>query len=139
MKTDVLDGLNDKQREAVLYVDGPLLILAGAGTGKTKTLVHKLAYLVNMGLTPRSIVMVTFTNKAADEMKSRAEKFCNVSMKGMFIGTFHSICARILRIELPYDFVIYDESDQKTLMKNILRELNVDIKRHPPSYFLDVI
>ena len=120
-------------------MDGPLLILAGAGTGKTKTLVHKLAYLVDMGLPPQSIVMVTFTNKAADEMKSRAEKFCDVSMKGMFIGTFHSICARILRIELLYDFVIYDEGDQKTLMKNILKELNVDIKRHPPSYFLDVI
>lgn len=139
MKTNIFDELNDKQREAVLYMDNPLLILAGAGTGKTKTLVHKLACLVDRGLTPRDIVMLTFTNKAADEMKSRAEKFCNVSMKGMFIGTFHSICTRILKIELPYDFVIYDGSDQKTLIKNILKELNVDIKKNPPSRFLNII
>ena len=120
-------------------MDNPLLILAGAGTGKTKTLVHKLAYLVDRGLTPRDIAMLTFTNKAADEMKNRAENFCNVSMKGMFIGTFHSICTRILKIELPYDFVIYDGSDQKTLIKNILKELNVDIKKNPTSRFLNII
>jgi DNA helicase-2/ATP-dependent DNA helicase PcrA len=139
MGINILDELNDKQKEAVLYMDNPLLILAGAGTGKTKTLVHKLAYLVERELTPQDIVMLTFTNKAADEMKSRAENSCRISMKGMFIGTFHSICTRILKIELPYDFVIYDEDDQKTLMKSVLKELNIDVKRIAPSYFLNII
>ena len=139
MGINILDKLNDKQREAVLYMDNPLLILAGAGTGKTKTLVHKLAYLVKEGLNPKNIIMLTFTNKAADEMKGRAENFCKVSMKGMFIGTFHSICTRILKIELPYDFVIYDEDDRKTLIKSVLKELNIDTKRIAPSYFLNII
>ena len=137
-----LDHLNDKQREAAMHIDGPLLILAGAGSGKTSTMTHRIAYLVEQGVAPWNILAVTFTNKAAGEMKSRVEDLVG-DTRGMWIMTFHAMCLRILRqnpeiVGYEKNFVIYDTTDQKTLVKNILKEtgeklrqlLTVQIIRH---------
>ena len=129
---DLLSGLNPEQREAVLNTEGPLLILAGAGSGKTRVIAHRIAHLVNDGLTePDRILAVTFTNKAAAEMRSRVEALLGTDCKSMWISTFHALCARLLRREAPQiglsrDFVIYDSSDQMTLMKHVLREAGLD-------------
>ncbi len=131
MKDFPLSDLNPAQQEAVVYCQGPLLVLAGAGSGKTRVITYKYAYLTKaMGLHPFSIFTVTFTNKAADEMKERIFKMCNGNWKNTWIGTFHSLCARILRhhIEtLGYrkDFIIYDEDDQACLVRRILKDLNM--------------
>ncbi len=129
---DLLSGLNPEQREAVLNTEGPLLILAGAGSGKTRVIAHRIAHLVSDGLTePDRILAVTFTNKAAAEMRSRVEALLGTDCKSMWISTFHALCARLLRREAPQiglsrDFVIYDSSDQMTLMKHVLREAGLD-------------
>ncbi len=129
---DFLDKLNDEQREAVLQADGPLLILAGAGSGKTRVIAFRIAYLIGSGLAePREILAVTVTNRAADEMRTRVETLVGSSSAGAWISTFHSMCARLLRREAPAiglsrDFVIYDASDQLTAMKQVLRELRID-------------
>ena len=129
---DFLEQLNAEQREAVLETDGPLLILAGAGSGKTRVIAHRVAYLIGSGrASPREVVAVTFTNKAADEMRTRVERLLGAACEGAWIGTFHALCARLLRregpaIHLPRDFVIYDADDQKSVMKRVLRELGVD-------------
>jgi len=129
---DLLSGLNPEQRDAVLKTDGPLLILAGAGSGKTRVIAHRIAYLVSEALSePDRILAVTFTNKAAAEMRSRVEALLGTDCRGMWISTFHALCARLLRREAPHiglsrDFVIYDSSDQLTLMKHILREAGAD-------------
>jgi DNA helicase-2/ATP-dependent DNA helicase PcrA len=129
---DLLSSLNPEQREAVLKTDGPLLILAGAGSGKTRVIAHRIAYLVSEGLSaPDRILAVTFTNKAAGEMRERVESLLDIDCRGMWISTFHAVCARLLRREAPHiglsrDFVIYDSSDQLTLMKHVLREAGVD-------------
>jgi DNA helicase-2/ATP-dependent DNA helicase PcrA len=138
---DLLDDLNPTQREAVTHVDGPVLVLAGAGSGKTRVLTFRIAYLVGKtGISPEHILAVTFTNKAAEEMKSRVVRL--LEKRGLFIqmGTFHSICARILRQEghrLGYDrnFTIYDEDDQLTLVKRTMAELNISAERFSPKGF----
>jgi DNA helicase-2/ATP-dependent DNA helicase PcrA len=129
---DLLSGLNPEQREAVLNTEGPLLILAGAGSGKTRVIAHRIAHLVSDGLTePDRVLAVTFTNKAAAEMRSRVEALLGTDCRSMWISTFHALCARLLRREAPHiglsrDFVIYDSSDQLTLMKHVLREAGLD-------------
>jgi DNA helicase-2/ATP-dependent DNA helicase PcrA len=129
---DLLSGLNPEQREAVLKTEGPLLILAGAGSGKTRVIAHRIAHLVSDGLAePDGILAVTFTNKAAAEMRSRVEALLGTDCRSMWISTFHALCARLLRREAPQiglsrDFVIYDSSDQLTLMKHVLREAGLD-------------
>ncbi|WP_276880571.1 ATP-dependent helicase [Anaerococcus tetradius] len=124
-----LDGLNNMQKKAVLHDKGPLLVLAGAGSGKTRVLTTSIAYLIEeKGIDPRNIIAITFTNKAANEMKQRISKLLNMDVSHLWIGTFHSICARILRMnidQIGYDrnFTIYDTSDQRTLIKEIIDEL----------------
>ncbi|MGC8795943.1 UvrD-helicase domain-containing protein [Thermodesulfovibrio sp. 3462-1] len=131
MKDFPLSELNPAQQEAVLYCEGPLLVLAGAGSGKTRVITYKYAYLKEaMGLHPSSIFTVTFTNKAADEMKERIFKICKGTLKNPWIGTFHSLCVRILRAHIERigykkDFIIYDEDDQAGLIKRILKDLNM--------------
>lgn len=129
---DYLEGLNDKQREAVLYTDGPLLILAGAGSGKTRVVTHKIAYLIeNMDIYPSNILAISFTNKAATEMKERVSSLISADVESMWMGTFHSICVRILRRDIDKigynrSFTIYDRDDQVTLIKECLKEKNID-------------
>ena len=134
MGSSIIDELNDKQKEAVLQVNGPCLVIAGAGSGKTKVLTHKIAYLIEKeGVRPWNILAITFTNKAANEMKDRVEKLIGDVAKDMWIGTFHSICVRILRkyidrIGFTSSFIIFDTSDQRTLVKQCLKQLNIDDK-----------
>ena len=131
---DLLEGLNDKQYEAVTNTEGPCLVIAGAGSGKTKVLTHKIAYLMGeKEVKPWDILAITFTNKAANEMKSRVENLVGDVARDMWIGTFHSICVRILRkqidrIGFDTSFVIFDTSDQKTLIKQIIKGQNLDDK-----------
>ena len=131
---DLIEGLNNKQKEAVLATEGPCLVIAGAGSGKTKVLTHKIAYLLSeKNVKPWNILAITFTNKAANEMKQRVEKLVGEASQEMWLGTFHSICVRILRRfidRLGYEssFIIFDTSDQRSLVKQCLRELNIDDK-----------
>src|SRR5690349_13923160 len=127
-----LDTLNPEQREAVLHVNGPLLILAGAGSGKTRVITSRIAYLVGDGhARPQEVLAVTFTNNAAEEMPTRGETLLGEDCSRMWVSTFHSLCARLLRREAPAiglsrDFVIYDSSDQLTVVKRALKELQID-------------
>jgi len=127
-----LDALNPEQREAVLHIRGPLLILAGAGSGKTRVITSRIAYLVGDGhAEPHEVLAVTFTNKAAEEMRARVEALLGSECSGMWMSTFHSLCARLLRREAPAiglsrDFVIYDSSDQLTVVKRALKDLRID-------------
>ncbi len=138
----ILEGLNDRQREAVLHADGPLLIFAGAGSGKTRVLTYRAAYLIEeRGVSPSHLLAVTFTNKAADEMKERLRRLLDRRHWELWVGTFHSICARILRqdgerVGVPSDFVVFDESDQLALMKDCLRALQLDPDQFAPSRIL---
>lgn len=131
---EILEGLNDKQYEAVIKSEGPSLVIAGAGSGKTKVLTHKIAYLIQeKGVKPWNVLAITFTNKAANEMKQRVENLVGEMTKDMWIGTFHSICVRILRryidrIGFESSFVIFDTSDQRSMIKNCLKELSIDDK-----------
>lgn len=140
-----LSTLNDKQREAVLKTDGPLLILAGAGSGKTRVLTHRIAHLIeDKGVFESNILAITFTNKAAKEMRARVSNLIGNVASNMWISTFHSACVRILRREIDKigytkDFVIYDTTDQKTVIKECLKELNLDEKRNPPKHFVGAI
>lgn len=137
--TDYLDELNESQRAAVLYNEGPSLVIAGAGSGKTRVLTYKIAYLLDNGYEPWSILALTFTNKAAREMKERISRAVgNEKAKYLWMGTFHSVFARILRTEaaaLGYssNFTIYDSSDSKSLIKSLLKELNLDEKVYKPG------
>ncbi len=141
---DYLDKLNSKQREAATHTEGPLLILAGAGSGKTSTMTHRMAYLIKeKGVYPSNILAVTFTNKAAREMRERVESLIGAE-SFMWILTFHSACLRILRanaekIGYEKDFVVYDPTDQKVVVKNSLKEHRVDDKKFTPAYVLSVI
>ena len=144
----IFDGLNDKQIEAVRAIDGPVLILAGAGSGKTRALIHRIAYLISSGIQPGSILAVTFTNKAAGEIKERAHKLLQTTnyspQAGPWLGTFHSICLRILRKEAEQvgysrGFVVYDTDDQISLLKNVMQDLDVDIKKFNPKALLGKI
>jgi DNA helicase-2/ATP-dependent DNA helicase PcrA len=146
--TDILEGLNPPQKEAVTHIGSPLLLLAGAGSGKTRVLTHRAAYFIQQKLAkPSQILLLTFTNKAADEMKQRMEKLLNYK-KGdekIFAGTFHSFCCRVLRadghfINLDPKFVIYDSNDQENLVKMALSDLNLNPKEFKPSsilYFIE--
>ena len=132
-KEEIIQGLNNRQKEAVLATEGPCLVIAGAGSGKTKVLTHKIAYLIANGVKPWNILAITFTNKAANEMKERIEKLIGDDAKDVWMGTFHSICVRILRryidrVGYKSDFVIFDTSDQRTLVKECLKALKVDDK-----------
>ena len=132
--SDLIEVLNDKQKEAVLATEGPCLVIAGAGSGKTKVLTHKIAYLIKeKNILPWNILAITFTNKAANEMKERTEKLLENAANDIWIGTFHSICVRMLRKfidRIGYDtsFIIFDTSDQKSLVKDCLKTLNIDDK-----------
>jgi DNA helicase-2/ATP-dependent DNA helicase PcrA len=140
-----LDKLNPEQREAVLQIDGPLLILAGAGSGKTRVITYRIAYLIGDGhARPDEVLAVTFTNKAAGEMRERVESVLGEECNGVWLSTFHSLCARLLRREAPNiglsrDFVIYDSSDQVAVVKQAERELGIDDKLVPPRQALSRI
>src|SRR3954470_24456786 len=119
--------LNPEQRAAVEHGDGPLMVLAGAGTGKTRVLVHRIAHLVDTGADPRAILAVTFTNKAAGEMRHRLRALLGARADAMWIGTFHSTCARLLRkhgehVGLTKSFVIFDDDDQMKLVEKLIKE-----------------
>jgi len=121
------ENLNERQKEAVLYFDSPLLVLAGAGSGKTRVLTYKIAYIVNeLRKSPYNIFAVTFTNKAANEMKERVEHLIKRDMKGMWVGTFHSMCVRMIRMhrrQIGQDssFTIYDSDDALSIVKRIMK------------------
>src|SRR6187397_2630659 len=140
-----LDMLNPEQREAVLHTEGPLLILAGAGSGKTRVITFRIAYLIGNGLAKADEVLaVTFTDKAAGEMRERVESLLGEEANGVWLSTFHSLCARLLRREAPHiglsrDFVIYDSSDQVSVVKQASRELGIDDKLVPPRQALSRI
>lgn len=138
--SDILLGLNEAQHEAVTVTNGPVLVLAGPGSGKTRVLTNRIAWLIQeIGVPPWRIMAVTFTNKATREMRSRVEQLLGGSLKGITLGTFHAVCARILRREaehLPFsnDYVIYDTADQRALMKIVVTvDLDLDEKRYPPQ------
>lgn len=137
---DYLNGLNDKQKEAVLFTEGPLMIVAGAGSGKTKVLTTRIAHLMQQGVDAFNILALTFTNKAAAEMKERIEHILgNREARNLYIGTFHSVFARILRADAdklgyPNNFTIYDTDDAKSIIKSIIQDLHLDDKHYKPSY-----
>src|SRR5437773_11492961 len=136
---DYLKGLNERQREAVLTTEGALMIVAGAGSGKTKVLTTRIAHLMSKGVDAFNILALTFTNKAAAEMKERVEHILgNREARNLYIGTFHSVFARILRIEAdkigyPNNFTIYDTDDAKAVVKTVIHELDLDDKHYKPS------
>lgn len=139
---ELIQGLNPQQKEAVLHTEGPLLVLAGAGSGKTRVLTHRIAYLIEeKGIAPYNILAITFTNKAAGEMKERLESLVGPRALDTWTGTFHACCVRILRREIEImgfdrNFVIYDSSDQETLMKDCLNQLQYNEKNFPPKMVL---
>ncbi|HJC79476.1 MAG TPA: UvrD-helicase domain-containing protein, partial [Candidatus Mediterraneibacter excrementipullorum] len=141
----IYDTLNEPQKDAVFHTEGPLLILAGAGSGKTRVLTHRIAYLIEeMGVNPWNILAITFTNKAAGEMRQRVDDLVGFGSESIWVSTFHSACVRMLRRyidRLGYDnrFTIYDTDDQKTLMKEVCRKVNLDTKRFKERMLLSVI
>ena len=143
---EYLNGLNNEQREAVSYLDGPLLIVAGAGSGKTKVLTSKIAHIIEEKKAfPNQILAVTFTNKAAKEMQNRVSEILKKNSSGLsWLGTFHSISAKLLRkhakaVGLNYNFTILDTDDQTRLIKNICKAENIDVKKISPNYIISVI
>ena len=145
IQMSIYDTLNEPQKDAVFHTEGPLLILAGAGSGKTRVLTHRIAYLIEeMGVNPWNILAITFTNKAAGEMRQRVDDLVGFGSESIWVSTFHSACVRILRRyidRLGYDnrFTIYDTDDQKTLMKEVCRRANLDTKRFKERMLLSVI
>ena len=144
--SDVVAGLNDKQKEAVTYTKGPLLVLAGAGSGKTKVLTQRVAYFISQNLAkPENCLLLTFTNKAAAEMRERISKILDSRFQVLpMAGTFHSFCAKILRVDgkyigIPINFIIYDDQDQKDAVKQILEKLNLSTDQHNPASILNGI
>ncbi|MCX5994704.1 MAG: UvrD-helicase domain-containing protein, partial [Chloroflexi bacterium] len=135
---DILSGLNPAQKEAVEAIEGPVLIVAGPGSGKTRVIAHRVAYLITVcGISPYRIVAVTFTNKAAREMKERVYHLLGRTIEGLTLGTFHATCARILRMEAQHigidrSFLIYDEGDQVSLLKRSIEQVGLDPKQYPP-------
>ena len=142
---DIFSGLNDDQREAVACLEGPLLIMAGAGSGKTRVLTHRIANLLEHGVAPYSILAITFTNKAAAEMRERVENMIGPYAKEIWLSTFHSFCARFLRREIEAtgmyksNFVIYDTGDTQTVVKKVIKELNLDDKQYNPGAIRNAI
>lgn len=141
----IYDTLNPEQKEAVLQTEGPVLILAGAGSGKTRVLTHRIAYLIDeKGINPWNIMAITFTNKAAGEMRERVDKIVGFGSESIWVSTFHSSCVRILRRyidRLGYEnnFTIYDTDDQKSLMKEVCKKLNIDTKIYKERAILGAI
>ena len=141
----IFDTLNDRQIEAVKHTEGPLQIIAGAGSGKTKVLTCRIAHLLELGVAPYRILAITFTNKAAKEMKERVTNLVGAEAERIWLSTFHSFCARFLRYEIDgfedrsRNFTIYDAQDQMTLMKSCLKEINLDDKQFPPRAVLSAI
>ena len=135
---ELLEGLNPSQYEAVTHVGGPLLVVAGAGSGKTRVLTHRIAHLIDAhGVSPFEVLAITFTNKAADEMKHRVGSLIGSVAQKMWVSTFHSACVRILRrdgyhLGYPQQFTIYDQSDAVRLVTYVLRDLQIDPKKLPP-------
>ncbi|NTK53123.1 DNA helicase PcrA [Enterococcus faecium] len=144
-KAELLNGMNPRQKEAVLHTDGPLLLMAGAGSGKTRVLTHRIAYLIEeKEVNPWNILAITFTNKAAKEMKERVNAILASGGEDVWVSTFHSMCVRILRRDVDFigynrNFTIIDSSEQLTLMKRILKELNIDPKKYDPRRILGTI
>ena len=136
----IYDTLNEKQKEAVLQTEGPVLILAGAGSGKTRVLTHRIAYLIEeCQVSPWNIMAITFTNKAAQEMRNRVDALVGMGSESIWVSTFHSSCVRILRRyadRIGYDnnFTIYDTDDQKTVMKDVCKRLEIDTKMLQGAY-----
>lgn len=141
----LIQGMNPKQKEAVLHTEGPLLVMAGAGSGKTRVLTHRIAYLIEeKDVNPWNILAITFTNKAAKEMRERVGKLLKTGGDDVWVSTFHSMCVRILRRDVDHigynrNFTIIDTSEQRTLMKRILNELNIDVKKYDPRSILGTI
>lgn len=141
----IYDTLNEQQKEAVFHTEGPLLILAGAGSGKTRVLTHRIAYLIEeRGINPWNILAITFTNKAAGEMRERVDRLVGFGAESIWVSTFHSTCVRILRryidrIGFDTNFTIYDSDDQKSLMRDVCRVLDVDTKKYKERMFLSAI
>lgn len=144
-KTELLNGMNPRQKEAVLHTKGPLLLMAGAGSGKTRVLTHRIAYLIEeKEVNPWNILAITFTNKAAKEMKERVNKILEYGGEEVWVSTFHSMCVRILRRDVDFigynrNFTIIDSSEQLSLMKRILKELNIDPKKYDPRSILGTV
>ena len=138
--TTLLDGLNERQREVALTTEGPVLVLAGAGTGKTRAITYRVAHLIEQGVPPGAILAVTFTNKAAGVMKDRINELLRLSGRSgsdIWVSTFHSFCARLLRREathigLPRDFAIYDDDAQTAAVKRALAQLDFSAEDYPP-------
>ena len=146
LNLEYLGGLNEKQKEAVFSLDGPLLIVAGAGSGKTKVLISRIAHIIEKKKAyPNQILAVTFTNKAAKEMQDRISKILKKGAVGLpWLGTFHSVCAKLLRkhakaVNLNSNFTIIDQDDQIKLIKNISKAENIDTKKISPKYILSII
>ena len=145
MSSNLLNDLNDAQKNAVTHTDGPVLILAGAGSGKTRVLTYRVAYLIaEKGISPHSILMLTFTNKAAAAMKERIKKLLPTSTDLPFAGTFHSLCVKILRIDgsainIPTNFAIYDDNDQIDAIKDVMQKLDISTKQYTPRGVLATI
>ena len=141
-REELLRGMNPQQKEAVLTTEGPLLLMAGAGSGKTRVLTHRVAYLIEeKEVNPWNILAITFTNKAAREMRERIHALVGEESEAIWISTFHSMCVRVLRREVEQigytrNFTILDSSDQLSLMKRILKELNIDPKKYDPKGIL---
>ena len=140
----LIEGMNPEQARAVVTTEGPLLILAGAGSGKTRVLTRRVAYLLERGVRPWQVLAVTFTNKAAGEMKERVAQLVGDTAKDVWVSTFHSTCVRILRRDIEplgysKNFVIYDDDDQGRVLKHILTDLRIDPKKHPPKYYRQLI
>ena len=140
---DLLSSLNPAQQEAVRQTEGPLLILAGAGSGKTRVIAHRIAYLVSEKIAyPDQIMAVTFTNKAAQEMRERVEQLLDADCRAMWVSTFHALCARLLRREahnigLSRDFTIYDSADQQAVIKQLLKEYHLADETYQPRMVLE--
>ena len=136
---DILEELNEAQRAAAKIINGPIMVIAGAGSGKTKVLTHRIAFLIENNVDPFNILSLTFTNKAAQEMKQRISIMVGEKQaRNIWMGTFHSVFARILRIEhekigYPSNFTIYDTQDSKSVLKSIVKEKNLDDKLYKPS------
>ncbi|MCB4790330.1 MAG: UvrD-helicase domain-containing protein [Elusimicrobia bacterium] len=144
MTNAFLEQLNKEQQDAVLHINGPLIIFAGAGTGKTRVITYRIAHMLNQGISPYHILAVTFTNKAAEEMRKRVDNLVPSLGKAVWVSTFHSFCAHFLRVEaknigLDPQFLIYDDTDQKNVIKKCIEELILDDKKYKPARILEII
>ncbi|MBU2632742.1 UvrD-helicase domain-containing protein, partial [Patescibacteria group bacterium] len=147
MNLDILKDLNSEQKKAALETSGPMIILAGAGSGKTRVITYKVVYLITQNVNPLNILCVTFTNKAGNEMKERVERFLlklNIKKGSPTISTFHSLCAKILRVEAPHvglsrNFIIYDQQEQIDAIKEVMKKMQINPKDYKPSSVLAAI